>query len=1179
MSFKPSTLELLIREIALVLTRLSSGLHPEGLRDLFQTLGWQVPESFTTIGLDPALLESLETAYAAVVEMDLELPDDSTAQLNYQALTSAVVAFATHVINITSNFTQYFDEQFVNQSEINTSEFRNRLISYLIVEYLRNVEYRLFYFLQMLGVAELVDYPRNDDILQSEHTRRVVHYDRIPTLLTDPRSLFGKAELYGWGTPSANLNLLIERLHDFLLALGLPVYLDYPGLVKETNLSRPVAVPQEGEAQIRELAAPIFTASEEDQETEVGFTLFPVPGDPDAPVPLLPGLALCPYATGDFAATIPLDPSELWLLELSGNLDLKLGLGIILRPDQDISVTTDLLGQGAAASGNFLMKVRRVTWPDEPIKLFSLSDGSGLTLREVYIASGIGLDRDQKLEIIAELGCLGLSLALKGTGGDSFLSSLLPEGGIRADFDLIVGWSRTQGIYFRGSSALELKIPTHLSLGPVDVDNLYLTIRPDSTRSISLEVSASVTGRLGVLTVTIDRIGMGGAFAFPESGGNLGLLDVTLDFKSPTGIGLAIKGGGITGGGFLSFDKDNGRYVGIMQLSFQGTVSLQAIGLLNTSLPEGGPDFSLLVLINTEFLPAIQLGYGFSLKRAGGLLGLNRTVNLDVLREGVQTGVLDSLLFPSDPVANAPQIISDLETVFPSQPDHFVFGPMARIGWGTPPLIAIDLGLLFELPGPARFAILGALRARLPSEDKEILRLQVGFLGVIDLGAQELAFNASLYDSRLLTLTLSGDMALRLNWGDNPCFLLSVGGFHPAFQPPADLASMQRLTINLLRGNNPRLTLEGYFAITSNTVQFGARVELYAAVSKFNIYGFLGFDVLLQFSPFCFIAQVKAGLAVRIGSTTIMGVTLEFALSGPTPWNARGKARFTICWFIKFTVHFNETWGESLDTTFDDEDVLPLLVAALSDSGNWRAEPPGRREMLVTLKEIPAVQDEAGKPKVLVHPFGALSVSQKVVPLGITISRFGNVRPRGMNCFTIESVTCGDAAIGDLPTLETDPVTDEFARAQFVELSDAERLSEQSFTKVPSGVSLKASETLCASRLYTRHIVEYEEDIVDPGLPSGHGKWQPPKFEFDRSVRFRLDDLQSPLGPASFYLRDEEYAVVCKVDMVGLGEDLLGGLDSVFPSYWEAFEAMSTVLVSNPEMANTVQVVPAFEAV
>ena len=39
--------------------------------------------------------------------------------------------------------------------------------------------------------------------------------------------------------------------------------------------------------------------------------------------------------------------------------------------------------------------------------------------------------------------------------------------------------------------------------------------------------------------------------------------------------------------------------------------------------------------------------------------------------------------------------------------------------------------------------------------------------------------------------------------------------------------------------------LEAYFAITPNTLQFGAKASLYAAAYGFSIEGYIGFDVLV----------------------------------------------------------------------------------------------------------------------------------------------------------------------------------------------------------------------------------------------------------------------------------------------------------------------------------------------
>ncbi len=127
----------------------------------------------------------------------------------------------------------------------------------------------------------------------------------------------------------------------------------------------------------------------------------------------------------------------------------------------------------------------------------------------------------------------------------------------------------------------------------------------------------------------------------------------------------------------------------MLELTFQDFLSLKAIGIISTKMPDGSDGFSLLVIITAEF--TIQLGYGFVFLGAGGLLGLHRTMKLEPLAEGIRTGATANIMFPTNVIENAPQIISDLKEFFPIGQDKFLIGPMAKLGWGTPTLISISL--------------------------------------------------------------------------------------------------------------------------------------------------------------------------------------------------------------------------------------------------------------------------------------------------------------------------------------------------------------------------------------------------------------------------------------------------------------------------------------------------------
>ena len=154
------------------------------------------------------------------------------------------------------------------------------------------------------------------------------------------------------------------------------------------------------------------------------------------------------------------------------------------------------------------------------------------------------------------------------------------------------------------------------------------------------------------------------------------------------------------------------------------------------------------------------------------------------------------------------------------------------------------------MPDPVKVVLLAALSAKLPGERAATVELHIDAIGVLDLGRKELSLDASLRRSRILTFALSGDMALRLNWGSEPNFALSLGGWHPRFTPPKGLRPLNRLALTLTTGTNPTVRFEAYFALTANTIQLGAKATFRLEAAGFVLEGGGSFDALVQWSPF-----------------------------------------------------------------------------------------------------------------------------------------------------------------------------------------------------------------------------------------------------------------------------------------------------------------------------------------
>src|SRR5262249_10034909 len=147
------------------------------------------------------------------------------------------------------------------------------------------------------------------------------------------------------------------------------------------------------------------------------------------------------------------------------------------------------------------------------------------------------------------------------------------------------------------------------------------------------------------VAVTVQGVGAAARIDFPGDGkGNLGLVDFGVEFENPTGVGIAIDAGPVSGGGFISF-KD-GRYAGALELRVY-EIAVKACAVLDTKLRDGRKGFSFVIVIAAESQP-IQRGLGFTLNGVGGLLGINRTVSEEALEKALQSGRLADVLFPQD---------------------------------------------------------------------------------------------------------------------------------------------------------------------------------------------------------------------------------------------------------------------------------------------------------------------------------------------------------------------------------------------------------------------------------------------------------------------------------------------------------------------------------------------------
>jgi hypothetical protein len=1029
------TLAALAEELGLAIAPLTRALEDTGsFTELMLNLGWDL----TTVPSALATLQAPAQSIAEIVETG-EIDAASAPEL-LQAIGSALGAISD--LGSATGLPGSVDAtQFV-------AEFPRQLVDYLAIEYLLDFQPRIGELLKLAGVIRLVEVPAAG--LRGPFVRRVIAWEDIAKLIDDPAAIFRNA--YKFGQPDFDQETFVDNVADAAEAFGIETHYDRIHDAIQTILMQGATVANPYRGYVR---APLLGSRFGDDEVEAGVGVYPLP---DAGTGKPPGFAVLPYARGQFEQTI--DIAEFVAIVLEGKFDAAGGVGILIRPNQ-LDVLFDLLSGTPAAGGEFGLGVAVQGTEGNPIVVAGSREASRIEFRSVSLMGGVRT-ASGKFDAFIELDLQGGRIVVKPASGDSdsFLASLLPGDGLVIDLALLVGLSSKQGVYFGGSGGLEINLPTHIQLGPIEIVSATLAIRPKD-RVIPLEAGATIKGDLGPLKAVVENAGLRVDLTFPAGrDGNLGPANLALGFKPPNGVGLAIDAGAVKGGGYLYFDFEKGEYAGALELVISNFLSLKAIGLVTTKNPDGSPGFSLLLIITAEFSPGFQLGYGFVLIAVGGLLGLNRTMRLEPLVEGVRTGAVQSVMFPQDIIANAPRIISDLKTFFPAAEGIFLIGPMAKLGWGTPPLITLALGVIIEIPG--NIAILGVLTLILPDKDAPVLVLQVNFVGAIEFNKKRAYFFAAIFDSRLLFMTLEGEMGLLIAWGDDPNFVVSVGGFHPQFTPPPlPFPTPKRLSLTILNESWGRIQASTYFAVTSNTVQLGVRADLYFGYSEFKIEGYLGFDALFKFNPFYFIIEISAGASLKVFGIGMWGIKLRFTLEGPSPWHAKGYGEVSFL-FFSFKARFDETWGENRDTTLPPIAVMPLLAAEFDKLENWVAEVPDSNQLLVSLRKL------SGATELVLHPLGKLRVTQRAVPLNLTIDKVGTQKPSDANRFTL-SATSGLDEAGTASEL--------FAIGQFQEVKNA--LSAPAFQPEDGGLTMAATNGGFRTGAVTERTVRYETTVID----------------------------------------------------------------------------------------------------
>lgn len=763
------------------------------------------------------------------------------------------------------------------------------------------------------------------------------------------------------------------------------------------------------------------------------------PGGPVFDLVVTPGvnLSVPPRATGAWSAQA--------VISAPGGWDATFGPGLPPAPPDGI-VTLRLKRTGRLAAG--------------------MDDGPGFSVNAVALNLTASPDLPPHVELeLHDLTAAILPKALAeliGMRGSGLMAGSGPV-------DVTIRADRTGGLRF-GSGGLRLALPLQLNAPGVRSRGAALELTADGAGprlALFMSVAASLPGL--PLRISLDGAGLDLPLVLAPTI-RPGLDPDRLREMFPEGIGTELSLPPVSGGGVVHRTADQG-YAGLISVDL-GVLKVQAMALFRP--PVGGAPTSFFALLSASFpAPGIQLGLGFALDAVGGLIGINRSVEVNELQRLVSDGNADRILFPDNAVERASEIIGSLGPVFPAATGRMLVGPMVRLTWGER-MVSLSGALILELPAPVRAVLVGRLLVGLPDPVVPLIRLQASVLGRVDPGVPVVELLVSLAGSWIVGLAVRGEMFLLVRGGREPLFVLSAGGFHPRYARPPGVPALDRLQVDLAPGGGFGLRMEAYLAVTSNAVMFGGQVQLNAMIAGCGVQGWLGLDALFVFDPvFAFSVHVRAGVAVRAFGARLASVGLDFTLEGPAPWHAFGTGSVSVL-FWDAELDFDIRWGSPpAITQRSGRDPLEPLREAIGRARAWTAERPAAERS--SLMFTPAAVEKLAKGE-MVHPDATLRVVQEVVPLGVPISRFER-RPVPVQTWTIQAVVLGvprpNGTLASLP--------ERFVPGEFFNLTEEQQLTGPAFVSHAGGVRVGTDSVLLGTG---HHVDDGYETGYEPPLPT-----------------------------------------------------------------------------------------------
>jgi hypothetical protein len=399
---------------------------------------------------------------------------------------------------------------------------------------------------------------------------------------------------------------------------------------------------------------------------------------------------------------------------------------------------------------------------------------------------------------------------------------------------------------------LAIWIGIHKKFGPIYIDQIGLEVSaPAKGPEVALLVDGAV--QISGLTVQVDELGVVIPLKSLKSPG-----DWSLDLR---GLAVSYDSSGVSiAGGLLKNPGPPVEYDGMLKIEVAGK-GFTAVGAYARPSDQLGDYTSMFIFVA---LP-ITLGGPpcFFVTGLGGGAGINRRLippEITEVPNFVLVAAIDDTTFSNNPMG----ALKNMATNIPARRGSYWFA--AGVRFDSFVLVHSIAVIYVALDKGFEIGVLGVSRLALPTASVAIVSVELALKARFSTAEGILSIQAQLTDNSYLfskSCQLTGGFAF-FTWFPKGQFLISIGGYHPAFQRPPEFPTVPRVGFRWSVSDFIVIKGEAYFALTNTAVMAGGRLEASAHLGPVRAWFTAYADFLISWDPFYYdiAIGVEIGLAL-----------------------------------------------------------------------------------------------------------------------------------------------------------------------------------------------------------------------------------------------------------------------------------------------------------------------------